>query len=86
MAMAIHAAKILSETITKHWKTDAMNRGALETEYHQLWHRQFANRLSTGCTIQRLFGSTLASNIGVTLANIQPIALRIVGLTHGRVF
>ena len=86
MAMAIHSAKILSKTILKFWNNGNPKRTLLEKEYEKLWNQQFAFRLKAGRTIQKLFGSKTASNIGVNLARIRPIANRIVGLTHGAEF
>ena len=86
MAMAIHSAKILSETILKHWRQGDPKRELLEQEYEKSWNAQFAFRLKAGRTIQRLFGSKTASNVGVGLAKIKPVAIQIIGLTHGKEF
>ncbi len=86
MAMAIHSAKILSDTLIKHWNDGSLKRDPMEKQYEHLWNQQFSFRLKAGRTIQKLFGSKTASNVGVNLARFRPVANRIVGLTHGKMF
>lgn len=86
MAMAIHSAKMLSETIIENWNNGKVNRPALETDYTISWNKQFNNRLTAGRTIQKLFGSKWSSNLAVGIARIAPIGRTIVRLTHGKPF
>ena len=86
MAMAIHSAKILSNTIINHWNKGELDREKLENEYVNSWNRVFYFRLWSGRKIQSLFGSTTASNLAVNLARIKPIANSMLGLTHGKEF
>lgn len=86
MAMAIHSAKLLSETIIKQWNGGAFDRQGMEKGYAKQWNQQFAFRLWAGRKIQGLFGAKTTSNIGVNLARIKPIATRVVSLTHGKPF
>ncbi|WP_339785732.1 NAD(P)/FAD-dependent oxidoreductase [uncultured Imperialibacter sp.] len=87
MAMAIHSAKILSETITSHHRNDAFDLAAIEKEYAQKWRQQFARRLWVGRQSQNLFGTHFTSNIGVGLVGGLPfLAKRIIAQTHGRPF
>ncbi|MEQ6121601.1 NAD(P)/FAD-dependent oxidoreductase [Reichenbachiella sp. MALMAid0571] len=86
MAMAIHSAKILSETIINHWSNGEFDREKLESEYVKMWNKLFYFRLWSGRKIQALFGSTTASNLAVNLARIKPVANSLLGLTHGKEF
>lgn len=86
MAMAIHAAKLLSETIARNWKGGNPDRITIETDYAAIWNHYFNRRLWFGRKIQRLFGSNMASNMAVGLARITPISNRLVRLTHGQPF
>ena len=88
MAIAIHAAKILAETIFSFAKKDsALNRNALEKEYQQRWEKQFALRLKSGRVIQKLFGNSYISNLSVSTLNTIPSLTRLlVKKTHGKVF
>ena len=85
MAIAIHSAKILSESII-HFvkKEDRLNRPALEQDYVSKWEKQFAFRLKSGRVIQNLFGNTLISNLAISSLNKLPsITQALVKKTHG---
>ncbi|MEM8526690.1 MAG: NAD(P)/FAD-dependent oxidoreductase [Bacteroidota bacterium] len=87
MAMAIHAAKILSETILEHWNTGNSERIELERVYTQRWNRLFATRLWAGRQIQALFGGEKISEIAVgVLKNVKPLARFLMKQTHGKPF
>jgi flavin-dependent dehydrogenase len=87
MAMAIHSAKLASDTISEFCAKDTLTRSVVEREYEQLWRKQFAFRLWTGRQVQRLFGSEKASNIAIHLAlNFKPLAKLIIRNTHGTAF
>lgn len=87
MAMAIHASKVVSELIVRFCTNEKYNRLQLEKDYNQQWENLFANRLWFGRQVQRLFGSTVASNIAIHLALYsKPVANAIVKRTHGEVF
>lgn len=86
MAMAIHSAKILSDTIIDQWNSAELDRKKLENEYVNSWNRSFYFRLWSGRKIQALFGSTVTSNLAVNLARIKPIANSLLALTHGKEF
>jgi len=83
MAMAIHAAKILSELIIQY--TDGqLNRAALERMYEKKWARQFSFRLKFGRSTQHLFGNSFSSAIALNLCKYaSPIARYIMKKTHG---
>ena len=86
MAIAIHSAKILSEYIISHWKSTGPDLEMISMLYANEWSKLFSTRLWAGRKIQMLFGSEMASNIGVSLAKVKPIAKRLIALTHGSEF
>ena len=86
MAMAIHSAKILSDTIINQWNSVELDREKVENEYVNSWNKSFYFRLWSGRKIQTLFGSSITSNLAVNLARIKPIANSLLGLTHGKEF
>jgi menaquinone-9 beta-reductase len=86
MAMAIHAAKVLS-TLVIEFSQNRISRAEFEANYALRWRKIFSQRLAKGRLIQRLFGSTLVSNMTVDLAiHSRPLAGLIVRNTHGKVF
>ncbi len=86
MAMAIHSAKVLTETITQHFN-GKLDRPALENDYVKRWNTLFANRLWVGRSIQRLFGSAWTSELAVFLGkNVSPISRFLMNQTHGDPF
>ncbi len=87
MAMAIHAAKILSDLIVKHYQKSSFDRTTLEKVYTRQWQQLFATRLWVGRHTQKLFGSRYTSELGVQLLkNVPPVARQIMRLTHGKPF
>jgi menaquinone-9 beta-reductase len=88
MAMAIYSAKMLSEVIRKHFKSEKFDRAKLEKEYAHQWSRNFNGRLWAGRQIQhKLFGSQWSSSIALNLAIYsKPIAKLIIRNTHGDPF
>jgi menaquinone-9 beta-reductase len=85
MAIAIHSAKILAESITQFFNKDAhLNRSGLEQHYTSHWEKQFALRLRSGRLIQNLFGNTLVSNLAISSLNKLPsLTQALVRKTHG---
>ncbi|MEM0993333.1 MAG: NAD(P)/FAD-dependent oxidoreductase [Bacteroidota bacterium] len=87
MAMAIHSAKLLSDTILAHWQAGNFHRSKLEQAYTQKWNKLFATRLWTGRQIQALFGSRWISEVAVGLVHhVQPLANFLMKQTHGKTF
>ena len=83
MAMAIHSAKILAQTVLDHQN----DRDALERAYAREWNRQFSFRLSSGRQIQRLFGRPAFSRIAVGIGKFTPpVARYMMSMTHGAPF
>lgn len=86
MAMAIHAAKILSELVTKFLGQE-ISRKELEDLYQSDWNKTFARRHWAGRKIQSLFGSSFSSEIGVGLGKtFSPVARYLMSKTHGQPF
>ena len=87
MAIAIHSAKILAESITQYLKKETIwNRTELEQDYVYKWEKQFALRLKSGRLIQNLFGNTLISNLAISSLNKLPsLTQALVRKTHGEV-
>lgn len=87
MAMAFHSAKILAESIIRFARTKPINRQALEQDYKKNWGKQFALRLMTGRTIQKLFGNSFVSDIVISTLNKMPYLTQVlVKRTHGKIF
>jgi len=86
MAIAIHAAKLLSCAIAAYG-AGAISREQMEARYTTEWTQMFARRLWAGRQIQRLFGSVRASDFAVNLArHWKPAAGFLVSQTHGQPF
>ena len=87
MAMAIHAAKILSELIIQYCNDSSITREQLERKYTSLWSKNFSKRLWAGRQIQKLFGNPITSSIAVNLAvYVKPVANIMVKASHGKPF
>jgi flavin-dependent dehydrogenase len=83
MAMAIHSAKILSETVVNYFLRHH-DRERLEKEYTTGWNTQFSARLKAGRLIQKLFGNEMLSEIAVGGLRFLPSATNwIMKRTHG---
>lgn len=86
MAMAIHASKILAESVAGYCN-DLISRQEMEDNYQRQWNDRFAKRLWAGRQIQQLFGSEWASNLAVDMARyVKPVANFLVKSTHGQPF
>lgn len=86
MAMAIHAAKTLSELAIDYCQ-GKITRQQMEVAYTTKWNGFFSKRLWGGRQIQKLFGSPAASNLAINLAiHVRPIAYLIMRNTHGKEF
>lgn len=87
MAMAIHSAKILAETIIEHFRDSEPQKDLIQKQYSSAWSRTFATRLWVGRKSQHLFGGALSSGIGVgLLRHAKPVARAIISKTHGQPF
>ncbi len=87
MALAIHAGKIVSDTIIQHYNEKGFDRDSLEKDYAHRWNSLFSNRLWVGRQTQKLFGSKITSELTVSLMrNSSIIAKSIMRQTHGQPF
>lgn len=83
MAMAIQAAKLVSENVMQFCK-DEITREELESKYARTWNSHFSKRLWAGRQIQNLFGKEWTSDLAVNLARYsKPVANYLVRKTHG---
>lgn len=86
MAMAIHAGKLVSETILDYCASGA-TRNTMENEYRRRWRKCFARRLWAGRKLQRLFGSRITSTFAVNTATYAgPVARWLIKQSHGKPF
>ncbi|RKR80656.1 flavin-dependent dehydrogenase [Mucilaginibacter gracilis] len=90
MTMAIHSAKILSETILQYYKPnsfDAHARTLIEQRYTHEWEAKFARRLWVGRQLQKVFGANAMTTLSLkTLNALPPLADYLMSKTHGQPF
>jgi flavin-dependent dehydrogenase len=90
MTMAIHSAKILSETILQYYKPTDFNprkRSQIEQAYTAEWESKFARRLWIGRQLQRMFGANAMTTLSLkTLNALPPLADYLISKTHGEPF
>ncbi|WP_421977411.1 NAD(P)/FAD-dependent oxidoreductase [Roseivirga seohaensis] len=87
MAMAIHSAKILSDTIAEHAGSEQWDRQKLESVYSEKWNATFKRRLWVGRKTQSFFGSKWSSNAALSVMKNSPwLAKKIMKNTHGKPF
>ena len=83
MSMALHSSKIAYACIDRFLQQQ-ISRTAMEEQYQQMWHDQFALRLRTGRMIQRFFGKPAVTNLFVEAFRIFPqLARQLIRMTHG---
>ncbi len=84
MAMAIHAAKLLSENILRYYQPNSPNINLIHDAYQKEWNQHFKQRLWTGRNIQKLFGQNILTEISLrTLALSPGLTHAIIKKTHG---
>lgn len=88
MAMAMHSAKILAETIVNHPDISTpAQRTKMELNYTRLWKDQFLFRLKTGRMIQRLFGNQTLTDLAISgLRMSDTFKHYLISKTHGEPF
>ena len=87
MSMAIHAAYLLSETISVDAAEKNFDRMRLEKNYEAKWNKVFKTRLIKGRYMQKLFGNKFLSELSVNLAMYsKPITRMLIRQTHGKAF
>lgn len=83
MAMAIHAAKLVSEEIKafRHHQ----NRNQLEKNYTSTWKKTFRKRLIFGSVFQNILLQPKFTNIGMSIVSKSPFILKkMIQQTHGK--
>jgi len=84
MAMAIHAAKMLSELVLRHFKSE-ISRSELANSYQKNWKKEFSGRLKAGAKLQHFFGNPVVSGTAVRLLKTFPgLGRRVIKATHGK--
>ncbi|HSJ11338.1 MAG TPA: NAD(P)/FAD-dependent oxidoreductase [Gillisia sp.] len=85
MAMAIHSAKLASESILKHFTPNGFNREALENDYCFKWDQNFSDRLRTGRVLQKILMHPSLAEVSRHTLNLFPSLLaKIIKKTHGK--
>ena len=83
MAMAIHGAKLLSDSILQNFS----DRELVENIYQKDWKKHLKQRLWIGRNVQKLFGNEVVSEIALTtMKTFKPLLGAVVKATHGEVF
>jgi flavin-dependent dehydrogenase len=83
MAMAIHSAKICAEQVSQFLGGE-IDRDRMESNYANLWDKEFRIRLKLGNAMQPLFGKNWTSNLALRTMKLLPgILPKAVALSHG---
>jgi flavin-dependent dehydrogenase len=86
MSMALHGSKIAFEQIHLFLQ-NKIPRWQMEQEYVHTWEKQFSGRLRTGRMVQRFFGSSLLSDLLISVLRPFPsITDKLISETHGQPF
>ncbi|MGM0392554.1 MAG: NAD(P)/FAD-dependent oxidoreductase [Bacteroidota bacterium] len=85
MAMALHSAKLASESILKYYGPKAFSRTDIEKEYIEKWNQQFRSRMKIGSLLQKILLKPVlaeaSQNIIKTFPSLLPF---IITKTHGK--
>lgn len=85
MAMAIHSAKIASESLLHHIHTNS-SRAELEITYTTLWKKTFTKRMRNGAMIQKGLFNKNMTRLGVSILQKSPQLLKkVITSTHGTI-
>jgi flavin-dependent dehydrogenase len=86
MAMAIHAAYILSQSVQNNFSGGTLDWINLKKEYQTRWASTFQTRLRSGRMLSHLFGGKRTTNLAIkTLKPFPALTNFIVRKTHGKV-
>lgn len=87
MAMAIHSGYLASSSIKKFYEGRLKDRQEVESEYKNVWQKNFSKRLWVGRKTQNLFGNQLRAGLSVGFVkNFPSLAKKLIQQTHGEVF
>jgi flavin-dependent dehydrogenase len=85
MAMAIHGAKIASESIMAFLDNKISSRKELEEKYTQEWNKNFKNRIRTGRFLSKILQQEKLAAFLTQLLAIFPFLLpKLIKKTHGK--
>src|SRR5690606_38686746 len=85
MAMAIHSAKLASESILKHWNSGKFDRKIIEKNYIKNWKSNFSSRLRMGRILQKILMEPYLAGLSQKLIYRFPSPLpAIIKRTHGK--
>jgi len=86
MAMAIHSAKLLVDSILKFPVDQPQGRTNLEYDYSKSWNRMFSHRLWVGRSLQKMFGNRYMTKLLLGLMNYKRVSNYVISQTHGKPF
>lgn len=85
MAMAVHSAKIVADSIRKNVSSGTIHREGVEYDYMRGWHRNFNSRLRNGRILQNILLhenlTSISQNILKAIPGLMP---QIIKSTHGK--
>jgi menaquinone-9 beta-reductase len=85
MAMAIHSAKLASESILENFNKGSFDRKNVERRYNKLWKKNFSSRIRMGRILQMiLLDPTLAGVSQKVISKFPFILPSIIKRTHGK--
>ncbi|MCM4152345.1 NAD(P)/FAD-dependent oxidoreductase [Arenibacter sp. N53] len=86
MAMAIHGAKIASESIHDYIKNNSVDRHKLERDYERQWKQMFSRRLWMGRQLQSALLNEKISNMAMGILAKSPYLVnKLIKSTHGQI-
>lgn len=86
MAMAIHAAFIVSNLLGEYF-SNKINTEGLGKKYTTEWKTNFQSRLDMGYRVQKIFGKKKISSFAIKSLQVAPFVLpAIINKTHGKNF
>ncbi|MCK0145708.1 NAD(P)/FAD-dependent oxidoreductase [Arenibacter sp. F26102] len=85
MAMAIHSAKMASESMDAYFSNGSVDRHQLESDYERQWRQMFSRRLWIGRQLQRALLNEKVSNMAMGLMAKSPYMVNmLIKNTHGQ--
>jgi len=85
MAMALHSAKLASESVLEYYKSSGFNRTEIEGNYTRQWNLHFKSRLKAGRILQKILLNPGLAEISQRLIKAFPAGLpKIIAKTHGK--
>jgi menaquinone-9 beta-reductase len=86
MSMALHSSKLAAKCI-QNFLEKRIDRKTMETQYEQLWKKEFSARLKMGRILQSFFGAEWLSNLFVgTFKTFPFLSKLVIKQTHGQPF